>query len=112
MSRYFDRADMLVYERDKILGGFVKRRNLPKIRSYATPQFFDIGPEDLKKFDTVKHVWSARDTYWKLAHKHYGDSSMWYMIALFNKKPSEANLKVGDVIYIPHPIEDVLEFYS
>jgi nucleoid-associated protein YgaU len=112
MSRYHDKSKTTIYERDKILGKFVKKRNRTKMVCFSTPQFFKLEKEDLKRLTTVKHVWTARDTYWKLAHQHYGDANMWYMIALFNEKPTEANLNVGDIVYVPFPIEDVVEIYS
>ena len=48
--------------------------------------------------------------YSKLAHKHYGDSSLWWVIAWFNKRPTESHVTVGTVIVIPMPIQKVLKY--
>jgi hypothetical protein len=31
---------------------------------------------------------------------------------MFNQKPTEADLSVGDLIYIPLPLQDILRYYD
>jgi hypothetical protein len=53
---------------------------------------FEIGEE---------HIWSAGDSFWKLANKHMSDPSLWWVLAIINKKPTDNHCAIGDVIYIP-----------
>ena len=62
----------------------------------------------IARVEQVSHVWSVGDRFYKLAHKYYGDSKMWWVIARFNSKPTEAHLNLGDVIAIPVPLTDAL----
>jgi nucleoid-associated protein YgaU len=45
-----------------------------------------------------------------LAHKHYGDANLWWIIAWYNKKPTEAHVKMGDIITIPLPLDKVIRY--
>lgn len=54
------------------------------------------------------HVWSLGDHYYKLAERYYGDPNYWWVIAWFNKKPTEGHVKAGDIIRIPTPLGQVL----
>ena len=84
-------------------------RGLPQIQQYSTPQFNHPSVAQIRGMRVISHTWKLGDRYYKLAHEHYGDSEMWWVIALFNKKPTEAHVKAGDTIYIPGPIEIVVQ---
>ena len=56
----------------------------------------------------INHVWKQGDRYFKLASEYYGDPTLWWVIAWFNKKPTESHVKLGDIIQIPMPLETVL----
>jgi hypothetical protein len=53
-------------------------------------------------------IWQRKTRLFKLAHEFYGDSRLWWAIAWFNQKPTDAHYKIGDTVYIPSPIETVL----
>tara|TARA_R100001086_G_C11820877_1_gene254048 strand:+ start:930 stop:1172 length:243 start_codon:yes stop_codon:yes gene_type:complete len=57
---------------------------------------------------TVTHIWKTGDRYYKLANRYYERPELWWVIALFNNKPTEGHLKKGDIVYIPTPINTVL----
>ena len=59
-----------------------------------------------------QHVWKAGDCYYKLANQYYGDAQYWWVIALFNQKPTEADVDLGDLIEIPLPLEAILRVYD
>jgi nucleoid-associated protein YgaU len=63
---------------------------------------------DVLNFDYASHVWSAGDRYYKLSFQHYGDPQYWWVIAWFNKKPTEGHVSAGDIIRVPKPIGEVL----
>ena len=63
---------------------------------------------DILNFTYSSHVWSMGDRYYKLAYQHYGSPQYWWVIAWFNKKPTESHIEVGDIIRVPKPIGEVL----
>ena len=64
--------------------------------------------EQQKEMEYVRHIWKVGDRYYKLAHEYYGDSRYWWVIALFNKKPTENHVKLGTTVYIPQPLDRIL----
>lgn len=64
--------------------------------------------EDILGFEYVSYIWSVGSSYYKLADLHYGDPNYWWVIAWFNKKPTESHISLGDVIRVPKPIGEVL----
>ena len=60
---------------------------------------------------STSHTWKLGDRYYKLAYEHYGDPEVWWVIAMYNKKPTEAFVNVGDRIYIPKPIDIVIQHF-
>mgnify|MGYP003631251027 CR=1 FL=1 len=87
-----------------------KTRGRDQIVQFDTPTFRHPIAEDLKNFKRISHVWTTGDRYFKLADEYYSDPEMWWVIALYNQKPTEFHLQLGDVIYIPVPLETVM-FY-
>ena len=43
-----------------------------------------------------------------IAGQQYQDASLWWVIAMFNKKPTEAHFNLGETVYVPLPLEQVL----
>jgi len=71
-----------------------------------------ISPNQILTLNLTSHIWKMGDRYYKLAHAYYNDPELWWVIARFNEKPTEAHLELGDVITIPLPIEKVLSFWG
>ena len=63
---------------------------------------------DILSFDYASHIWALGDSYYNLAYQHYGDAKYWWIIAWFNKKPTESHVGLGDIIRIPKPVGEVL----
>jgi hypothetical protein len=84
---------------------FKGRRVLPQTTAAKLnyPQF-----EDVLEFTYANHIWSIGDRYYKLANFYYGDPEYWWLVAWFNKKPTEQHIKLGDVIRVPLPLIAVL----
>tara|TARA_R110000824_G_scaffold150209_4_gene320719 strand:+ start:981 stop:1319 length:339 start_codon:yes stop_codon:yes gene_type:complete len=89
-----------------------KRRGKSVITQYTTPFFKEPDTNDLEAVDTEQHLWAHGDKFYKLAHRFYGDSKFWWVIARFNRLPTESHVKVGDLIFIPVPLSDILKFYG
>jgi|TARA_R100000458_G_C8259333_1_gene234999 nucleoid-associated protein YgaU len=90
----------------------LKVRSRKLVRQYTTPVFDTPSVDDLEDITVINHVWSMGDKYYKLAHHHYGDSELWWVIAWYNNAPTESHLKLGDVIFIPSPLERLLTYYG
>ena len=109
-NRYLER---LKYKNNKFAYRNVfAQRGVRQIQQYATGRLSYPTDEQLKNLKFQKHIWKTGDHYYKLAHSFYGDSSYWWVIAFFNLKPTEADLEYGDIVYIPTPLERVLEYYD
>ena len=85
------------------------KRNLKVANHYATPLLRHPTVEDRVNVISDTHIWSLGDRYYKLAHKYYGDSSFWWVIAWYNAVPIEADLSYGAMIEIPVNLNAVLE---
>ena len=108
MSRYTNRRKFR--NANEIYSEMMEERAITSIVQYGTPNFSYPSSEQMKEVVTLKHRWLRGDRYYKLAHQHYGDSSLWWVIAWFNKKPTESHVKVGSVVLIPKPLNKILTF--
>jgi hypothetical protein len=112
MSRYSSRRllinDMQLYE------DFFKDRNIKSkfIEQYESPVMAHPTVEEIQGLDLLTHIWSTGDRYFKLADRHYGDPELWWIIAWFNQKPTESHLILGDVIYIPFPLDELITIFA
>jgi len=88
-----------------------KDRNVEHIIHYGTGKLRYPTVKEISTLNLIPVVWKTGDRYYKLASEHYGDSTLWWVIAWFNKKPTEAHLNLGDIVNVPLPIETVLEYY-
>jgi len=87
---------------------YLKERGMKHVSHYGTPKLDYPSLESMKELKTAQHVWTAGDRFFKLAHEYYNDSTMWWVIAFFNQKPTEFHAKVGQTIFIPYPLEIAL----
>ena len=54
-----------------------------------------------KEYSVQEHIWSHGDKLYKLAIQYYGSMDMYWMIGLFNNKPTDAHYAYGDIVLIP-----------
>jgi len=87
-----------------------KKRNVRFINQYFTPIIRHMSEGQMAFMDGIAHTWSLGDRYYKLADKYYKDPTLWWVIAWFNRAPTEAHLQIGDVIVIPTPLNDFLDW--
>ena len=88
------------------------QRGLRRIKQYSTPKLSHIPVSGIRKLDRTTHVWKVGDRYYKLADEYYGNAKYWWVIAWYNKKPTEAHVRLGDLVFIPQPLETVLKHYK
>lgn len=91
---------------------YLELRDKKIIYQYRTGTLQHPTPAQIMQLQLTGHVWKVGDRYYKLAHEHYGDSRLWWVIAWFNRAPTEGHLKLGDTIQIPHPIAKIVSFYE
>jgi nucleoid-associated protein YgaU len=89
-------------------------RFLREKRDVNTIVHFDIvpmhnpTPSQRAAISTTTHLWSYGDRYYKIAYAVYGDPRYWWVIAWWNARPTEANLRPGTAIQIPLNLEKIL----
>ncbi len=108
MGRYDGKREM--ENREDVYEELLEERGVPFIRQFGTANLSHPTPEERKNLQRIGHVWRVGDRFYKLAHQYYGDSKYWWVIAWYNKKPTESHLKIGDVIKIPLPLYKVLGY--
>jgi nucleoid-associated protein YgaU len=99
MSRYNNRRKAI--NREESYDQLFEDRGVKEIEQYSTPTLKFPSDDEVAKIKYLNYTWKQGDRFWKLASLQYGDPSLWWIIAQFNKKPTEAHLNPGDVIKIP-----------
>ena len=112
MARDRNDGKIIVFTRDKIYQDILKDRNVPFIEHYRTYPMFYPTPRQMAELQIDRRLWTTGDKYWKLAEEAYGDPEFWWVIAWFNKKPTESHMRTGDMVLIPRPLETILDFYK
>ena len=87
----------------------VQKRGVKRISHYTTPIMRHPTVGERSRIDTVGHVWTLGDRFYKLAHQYYGDVRFWWVIAWWNGYPTEASVQTGDFLDIPLNLGDALE---
>lgn len=107
MSRYISRiTGVNDYEQyDKIL----EKRGVKSIEQYRTPVLKYFDEDNMREADYINYVWKSGDTFWKLAKKYLDSPKNWWVIAAFNKKPTESHLEIGEVIKVPLSLAQALQ---
>ena len=90
---------------------FIKR-GVDYIDQYTTPTLVHPTAPQIKNLNIMHHPWTHGDKYYKLAHRYYKDPAMWWVLAWFNKKPTESHVKLGEILYVPTPLNEVLKIYG
>jgi len=108
-SRYDNRR--IFRNTDEIYFNILEERGLTSIVQYVTPVFNKVTQAERMRITKLQKVWTVGDRLYKLAAEHYGDPKLWWVIARFNSKPTDAHFKLGEMVYIPMPLETMLEYY-
>lgn len=97
---------------DKKYKKVLENRKRDKIFHYNTPRIKALTAEEYAKIKSIPHIWKLGDRLHKLAESFYDDPNLWWVIAWFNQKPTDAHFQIGDPLYIPVPVEDALYYYN
>lgn len=93
---------------DDLYDELLEVRGVERIQQYTTVENLDLTK--IGNIKTIPHTWKTGDRYFKLANQYYGRPELWWIIALYNKTPTESLLKRGNVILIPTPVEQILYY--
>ncbi len=85
----------------------IRQRGVPYFRHYSKMKINYVPAEDMGALTIVDHIYVTGDSLSKLAFDYYGDTSYWWILAAFNKKPIDNLIKLGDTIHIPFPLEEI-----
>jgi nucleoid-associated protein YgaU len=81
-----------------------------RIKQYSTPINVRLSAAERRTITEISHIWKTGDRYYKLAERYYGRPQYWWAIALYNNKPTEGHLRLGDTIQVPVPLEKYLRY--
>lgn len=91
---------------------YLKERGLNEITFVSFNKLKKLSDSEKRMITQIPHIWKSGDRYYKLAYYHYGNPSYWWLIALFNNKPTEASVSIGDTIMIPKPLSLLITLFS
>lgn len=103
---------MLAINNNELYSEHFEKRGVRSIDQYITPKLTHATSAQIEELNIIHHPWGYGDKYYKLAHEYYNDSELWWVIAWFNQKPTEAHVNIGDIVFIPTPISDALKVYE
>jgi len=90
----------------------LKKRKRNFVRIFETNKYNEVAEEDRVSLVSDVVIWQQGMKFYKLAYQYYGNIDYWYIIAIFNKKPTDAHVQLGEEIFIPAPLERVKELYG
>ena len=90
---------------------FFKDRAVKQIDQFSSPTINYPSQAQINSLTNAAEVWDSSSKLYNMAYDYYGDASYWWIIAWYNKKPTEAHFEVGDTVYIPLPLQKALELF-
>jgi len=107
MGSRYDSSRPFINDED-LFEEFFEERDLRYIKQYGTGIMRHPTVADRASLQRIDHIWKLGDRLSELAHRYYGDSTLWWVIAWYNQRPTEAHFKIGARIRIPLPLDRVL----
>jgi len=90
---------------------FFDDRDIQQIIQYKTARFYFPTDEEMSGISFYTTTWGVTDKLYNIAANVYGAPELWWLIAWFNQKPTEAHFRTGDVVYIPQDAVQILMFF-
>ena len=98
-----------IFSNDEEYYEYLRRsRKLKSVDHYATPKLRNPTVAQRMVITANQHIWSYGDRLSNLAYQYYGDVRYWWVIAWYNKRPTDAHYNLGDKVFIPKPLEKIL----
>ena len=111
-SRYHNRS-VFVNDNQEYTDSLLSDRGIKSVDQYGTPVFkYPSEEEMIEDLEVAIERWGATSKLYNLAHDYYGDVTLWWLIAWFNRRPTEGHYEVGDIVYIPTPVAAAIELFE
>ena len=102
LSKY---RDLIVVD-SKLRENIFSRKYIDTTIQTKTLRLNEPTEEELRtELSFVEKIYSLGDKMYKYAHEIYGNAEYWWVIAWFNNKPTDTHCSIGDVIYVPVPLD-------
>ena len=109
-SRYDNRSIITLTSDNEIYRRKILARNAKRVYVHSTAVYnFDDTDKDIN-FSFEEIYWSNGDKLHKLSYKYYNSIEYWWVIAFFNQKPTDSDYQIGDLVVVPTPLEEAMEF--
>tara|TARA_Y100000592_G_scaffold101142_2_gene185956 strand:- start:12306 stop:12659 length:354 start_codon:yes stop_codon:yes gene_type:complete len=99
MSRYGLRDT--IENSEKRYKNILKERGVKTIKHYAAPKFVLLSDEQIQDIRVHPIIWKLGTRFYKLADKEYGDPNLWWVIAFYNRKPTDFHVTLGETVFVP-----------
>ena len=109
-SRYHN-TPIFLNEDQNYKNVFFRERDIQQTYQYALKALYYPSAGAIASFENVPLVWGATDKLYNISNQYYGSPAYWWVIAFYNKKASEAEFKVGDIYFVPMPLEEILWYF-
>ena len=83
-------------------------RDVGNIEHYRIQKLSYPSETDDDGLTYYRHTWRVQDKFYHIAAKYYKDSTLWWVIAQYNQRPTEQHCKEGEILKIPFPLARVL----
>lgn len=112
VTRYNNRNIIFNSDESYLLSDMYKKRGIKAPFPQFTTPDLSIEKGGFSDIQTISVTWTIGSKYYNLAKQYYGDEEYWWVIAWFNLAPLETDLKPGDTILVPMPLENILSTYG
>lgn len=110
VSRMNNRNILSIDKTNEVYKKFLENRSINTANLYETPVYkLDDTQKDLN-FYFKEESWKEGDRLYKLSQKYYNSTEYWWVIGMFNQKPTDHHYSIGDLVLVPYPLEEALEF--
>ena len=110
-KRYNERG-IFINDEMSYKDSFFDKRAIEQIVQYETARFYYPSVSERQNMNVSTIVWASNSRLYNLASQYYGDPSLWWLIAWYNQKPTEAHYSIGDVVYIPNNYTEIMNFFQ
>ena len=110
ISRYNKRFEYKNKNFSYMFSNIFKKRGQRAIVQYSTAELKYPTAAQIEQLQIVSVIWKAGQKYFKLAEQYYGDPQYWWIIGWYNGKPLEVDIRAGQIIQVPTPLELILEY--
>lgn len=109
-KRYEDAKTISLDDKNEVYKAFLKRRNIKSININKMKNLTLDETSNNINFKIKEEIWKDGDKLYKFSKKYYNSVEFWWVIALFNQKPTDSDYNSGDLVLIPYPLNEFIEF--